>query len=140
MAIKRTKYDIVFSNYIRERDGWKCQRCSKQYNKYNSHDKMALHCSHFVGRSNWKTRLCPANAMALCYGCHRFVGSHPIEHRELWERKFSNKEQSQILKLKNDTSIKKRDVTTQETYDKLKQMLKEVSNGESTDASQDDSL
>lgn len=90
---------------------------------------MALHCSHFIGRANWKTRLEPSNAMALCYGCHRYVGSRPIEHRELWEKRFSKKEQKKILDLRNNVNIKKRDIVTPERYDKLKSMLQEVING-----------
>ena len=129
MALKRTKWDKVFSDYIRERDGWKCQRCSRQYNKHSPSSKMGIHCSHFVGRANYKTRFEPANAMAICYGCHRYLGSNPIEHEKLWKRKFPLKERKKILELKNNIQLKKRDIETKENYEKLKLMLKEVSNG-----------
>ena len=62
MAIKRTKWDVVFSNYIRYRDNWTCQRCKKQYIEKSQ----GLHCSHFYGRRSWATRIEPCNAMALC--------------------------------------------------------------------------
>ena len=95
MAIKRTKWDIVFSDYIRNRDNWTCQKCGKKY-----HEKSAgLHCSHFYGRRSWATRIEPANAMALCYGCHLHVGSFPMDHVHLWEKKFTKKETDKINKL-----------------------------------------
>ena len=85
MAIKRTKWDVVFSNYIRYRDNWTCLRCGKEY----SEKSQGLHCSHFYGRRSWATRIEPCNAMALCFGCHQHVGSFPKDHVELWESKFT---------------------------------------------------
>ena len=83
MGIKRTKWDKVFSDYIRYRDKWTCQKCERKY-PINS---AGLHCSHFFGRRYWSMRLEPTNAMALCFGCHNIVGSNPIEHKKLWESK-----------------------------------------------------
>ena len=125
MALKITKWDKVFSEYIRERDDWTCQRCGVKYNK-NSSSRRGLHCSHYIGRSNWKTRLEPTNAMALCYGCHRFVGSNPMDHHELWMKRFDIKKRGELLERKNDQTIKKRDVANDETLVKLKGMLKEL--------------
>ena len=118
MAIKRTKWDVVFSNLVRYRDNWTCQRCGKKYQPLSS----GLHCSHFYGRRSWATRIEPANAMALCYGCHVHVGSDPIDHVKLWKRKFGEKECNRVLELRN-TIIKKRDVATEENYKLLKLML-----------------
>lgn len=118
MAIKRTKWDIVFSDYIRFRDDWTCQRCGKKYHERSA----SLHCSHFYGRRSWATRIEPANAMALCYGCHVHVGSDPIDHVKLWKRKFGKKKCNRVLELRN-TIIKKRDVATEENYQKLRRML-----------------
>ena len=120
LAIKRTKWDEAFSGYIRYRDNWTCQRCNKKYIEKSQ----GLHCSHFVGRGNWRTRLEPSNAMALCHGCHIYVTANPLDHVKLWEKKFNKKEQKRILNLKNDMSIKKRDIATKEVLDKLNKMLK----------------
>lgn len=38
---------------------------------------MALHCSHYWGRSHKSVRWDFDNADAQCYGCHRFLGSNP---------------------------------------------------------------
>ena len=66
--------------------------------------------------------------MSLCHGCHNILGSDPVAHTKLWETKFTKKERNYILKLKNDISLKKRDILTEERYNKLNEMLKEVSN------------
>lgn len=89
MPIKITKLDQLFSQYIRSRAGWKCERCGTQYKPPTS----ALHCSHFWGRSNMKVRYDPDNANAHCYGCHQYLGSRPVEFHEwkldqLGEAKF----------------------------------------------------
>lgn len=66
MRIKLDKADIAFSEYIRSRDKWTCQRCGKRYIP----PTQALHCSHYFGRGKESTRFDPENADALCYGCH----------------------------------------------------------------------
>tara|TARA_Y100000593_G_C4321132_1_gene343843 strand:+ start:1303 stop:1689 length:387 start_codon:yes stop_codon:yes gene_type:complete len=122
MAIKRTKWDSVFSNLIRYRDDWTCQRCSKKY----AEGSQGLHCSHFFGRRSWATRLEEANAMALCYSCHIYIGSNPIEHVQLWESKFTKKEQLRIKDIHFRKLIKKRDIANDTTYQKLKARLAEL--------------
>lgn len=82
MKIKITKLDALFSQYIRRRDNFTCQRCKKQYTPPTS----ALHCSHFWGRSNKKVRWDEENADAHCYGCHQYLGSRPVEFTE-WKKK-----------------------------------------------------
>ena len=119
MAIKRTKWDVVFSNYIRYRDSWTCQRCGKRYLEKSQ----GLHCSHFYGRRSWATRIEPANAMALCFGCHQHVGSFPKDHVELWESRFTEEEKDYINRLHVNFEIKKKDVATEENYKLLKTML-----------------
>jgi 5-methylcytosine-specific restriction endonuclease McrA len=79
-AVKITPADKAFSDYIRTRDKWTCQRCGKVYDALVSTQRMALHCSHFKGRGKEATRFEPLNADALCYGCHRYFTAHPDEH------------------------------------------------------------
>ncbi len=74
MKIKIRPNDTIFSNYIRERDNWTCQRCGKQYDKSSTSDRQGLHCSHYWGRGHEGTRFDPDNCIALCYGCHRLWG------------------------------------------------------------------
>lgn len=78
--IKIRPSDKLFSQYIRTRDDWTCQRCYKTYEP----PTQALHCSHFQGRGKESTRFDPENAVALCYGCHQYFTSHPAEHYQ-WQ-------------------------------------------------------
>lgn len=80
MKLKIDKADKVFSLYIRTRDNWTCQRCGRRHEPPTS----ALHCSHFMGRGKENTRFNELNADALCYGCHQYFTSHPLEHVE-WQ-------------------------------------------------------
>ena len=68
--MKRTKADIAFSNFIRERDNWQCQKCSREFNR--DCDTTNLHCSHFKGRRNQAARYDPENCIALCLNCHKY--------------------------------------------------------------------
>lgn len=77
-AIKRTPADAAFSKLIRQRAGWKCERCGAQHDESST----GLHCSHYYSRGNWAVRFDPDNARALCYGCHAFLGGRPAEHTE----------------------------------------------------------
>lgn len=74
MNIKITKTDRLFSNFIRDRDGWNCQRCGKHYDKSNTSDRQGLHCSHYYSRGKKSVRFEPDNCIALCYGCHKLWG------------------------------------------------------------------
>lgn len=107
-GIKRTKADADFSTMIRERDGWRCQRC----NAYHPPPTQALHCAHNFTRRTQATRFEPSNAMALCYGCHQYADSHAEEKRALFVAKFGEVECERIAALahgKRDRSVSRRD-------------------------------
>jgi len=76
--------DREWSKYIRTRDNWTCQRCSKQYDPPTS----ALHCSHFWSRGNWSVRFDEDNTEALCYGCHSYLGGNPVEFHKYYLEKL----------------------------------------------------
>lgn len=78
MATRIFPADKAFSDLIRSRDKWTCQRCFKRYEPPTS----ALHCSHFYSRGKWATRFDPENAIALCYGCHRYWDKHIDEYED----------------------------------------------------------
>ena len=73
--------DKWFSLCVRERAGWKCQHCGKDYSPdYTSEGlpkAQGLHCSHFIGRANYAVRFDPLNAEAHCYGCHAKMEGNP---------------------------------------------------------------
>jgi len=76
--------DREWSKFIRTRDNWTCQRCSKQYDPPTS----ALHCSHFWSRGNWSVRFDEDNTEALCYGCHSYLGGNPVEFHKYYLEKL----------------------------------------------------
>jgi hypothetical protein len=69
-GIKRTQADIWFSKCVRERAGWRCEKCGAQH----AENSMGLHCSHHHSRRNAGIRLDPLGAESLCYGCHSHYG------------------------------------------------------------------
>lgn len=83
MAIKRSKYDAVFSTLIRERDDWTCQVCHKKYPPKSQ----GLHTSHFYSRRHQNCRYDPLNACAKCFRCHQTMTGNPVEFTR-WIRKY----------------------------------------------------
>lgn len=100
-AVKIKASDQYFSRCIRERAGWKCERCGAQHEE----GSMGLHCSHFHGRGKWATRFDPDNCEALCYGCHMFVGSQPHEHEKRIREKLGSGLYEILLQKSTDSSL-----------------------------------
>lgn len=105
-GIKRTAADKRFSDFIRERDHWRCQRCAAQFVPPTS----GLHCAHNFGRAckrctakNPQPHVChrmdPSNAVALCYGCHRWLSQHKDEQEALFRGKFGDEEYERVAAL-----------------------------------------
>lgn len=94
--------DTLFSMWVRNRDGWTCQRCEKTYKP----PTQALHCSHFQGRGKESTRFEPTNADALCYGCHQYFTSHPQEHYK-WQVERKGQDVIDNLRFQGNTYKKK---------------------------------
>jgi len=84
VKIRISTLDRLFSQYIRTRDGWTCQRCRK----YHAPPTMALHCAHTYKRRHKLTRWDADNADALCYGCHQYFEEHWPEHLAWKERRL----------------------------------------------------
>ena len=71
--------DRLFSQFIRNRDGWQCRICGEPYN---------LQCAHLVSRRYRAIRFSPLNAVALCSRHHVYYTYRTIEW-ELWcEERF----------------------------------------------------
>jgi len=102
-AVKIKAVDSYFSRCIRERAGWKCERCGAQHQEKSQ----GLHCSHFHGRGKWATRFDPDNCFAICYGCHAYLGGHPEEHRRFVEEKIGTGMVQILQERANDTSLGK---------------------------------
>lgn len=83
--MKRNKADIAFSNYIRERDNWKCQRCHRQFDRDGN--TQGLHNSHYKGRRSQAGRYDPDNCTAICYGCHQHFDEHNRPEYTIFKKK-----------------------------------------------------
>lgn len=128
MRLRKT--DILFSEYIRTRDGWVCLACMAErgYSKDYSFDSQGLECSHYWGRDRENTRFDPENCIALCFYHHRFDWGHgdgrqkytDFMKQRLRERGFD------LLDIRAHTS-KKRD----DKLDKIEieQLIKELEGG-----------
>ena len=82
--VKRSATDKHFSDCVRERAGWRCERCGTYYPEG---DRQGLHCSHLYSRSKKSVRWHPQNAAAHCYGCHQYLGGRP-QIFENWRREY----------------------------------------------------
>lgn len=99
-----TSADKAFSDCVRERANWTCERCGTHYEPPTS----ALHCHHFKGRSHWSIRYYPPNALCLCYGCHRFIHSNPDEAERLVKEHHGEEIYNLILQLSDNRDLAKR--------------------------------
>ena len=82
MGIKRDKNDAVFSDSIRERDDWTCQRCGRVSVSGQIHGKSReMECSHFYGRGTGTlNRFGVDNCDTFCKGCHKYFTHRPAEY------------------------------------------------------------
>lgn len=101
--IKVTPADKWFSQCVKKRARWACERCSTVYGG----PSRALHCSHLHGRGKWSTRFDPRNAASLCYGCHRIMGSQPEQHRAMFLARLGQYQYDALTERLNDLSIGK---------------------------------
>ena len=98
-GIKVFAADSAFSKCVRERAGWRCEKCSAQHDKSST----GLHNSHHFSRGNWSVRFDPANGEALCYGCHSHYGGTEERMREV----MTEHEIDLLREKKHDTGLGK---------------------------------
>ena len=72
MAIKRDKYDAVFSELVRERADYACEYCGV------TKETRQIECCHIFGRRNVAVRWHGMNAVALCHHHHRHFTENPL--------------------------------------------------------------
>jgi hypothetical protein len=85
-GIKNDKLDRVFSQLVRNRTGWRCERCNTLYER----GSQGLHCSHIFSRRAVGLRWHPSNAVAHCFSCHQWYGGNPILGAEWAENHLGN--------------------------------------------------
>lgn len=103
--IKRTPADAAFSDCVRQRSNWTCERCGGK-----PIDLRGLHCAHVMSRGHWSVRFDPSNALALCYGCHRITEQRrEVELIPLVKRTFGEAEWDRVFAdaMKVDRAVRK---------------------------------
>ena len=96
MKVRISRQDAEFSLAIRDRDGWRCRKCHKQYQRGDR----GLHAAHIVGRGNKELRFDPMNCLALCYRDHLFwAHSNPIEFAEWVKKELGTKEYARLKRI-----------------------------------------
>lgn len=98
MKIKRDPLDVLFSQYIRLRDG-KCMVC----NRVLPFER--LECSHFFSRRHIGTRWDDRNACAKCFTCHQRMTGDPVLFSE-WIQNYLGEEEYERLRLRMRTHTK----------------------------------
>lgn len=100
MKIKIDVIDDLFSKCIRllamVRVGG-CERClAPKYDTVKDNGDIfpawkQLQCSHFFGRGRKSVRWDEDNAAGLCFGCHQYFTSHPLEHVEWFKARLGDR-------------------------------------------------
>ena len=99
MKIKIDKRDKIFSQLVRERVGWVCEKCG------GVHQKTFLHCSHLFSRRHRSTRWHPDNAFAHCFLCHQYLGENPVVFAQ-WAEEKMGKEKVEKMRILSHTVVK----------------------------------
>lgn len=104
--MKRSTEDAIFSELVRTRAKWTCERCGS----WHGDDKVRLHCSHHITRSRNATRWDSRNASAHCASCHHALGADPVMHGQWITAHIGEDTYEQIKAASNRTcQIKKHD-------------------------------
>lgn len=72
-GIKRNTTDKLFSDIMRTRANFICERCHRDF----SQRKEICDVSHFITRGNKRTRWDAENVCVFCRGCHELMGKNP---------------------------------------------------------------
>jgi len=120
VKIARKALDKLFSNYIRARANWRCERCG------NMPAKQGLHCHHFHRRRHMATRYEESNCVSLCFGCHQYLGENKKAEEAFFLDRLGQEEYDQLmLRANNVVHI---DLSAVELYlrQKLRELQKEI--------------
>ena len=123
-TIKRRKSDIDFSNYIREKAGWKCEYCGRVC-KIGDLKIAQLEASHYFSRSHENTRFDICNVYSMCSSCHKRLGGHRSDEKgeyDVWVKERL-KDGYTLLKIRSSL-YKKRDDVLDLMY--VRELVKEL--------------
>jgi len=127
MKIKLRKADKLFTQVVRLKFEYTCQKCGKEYNPYNKGKLRNLGVSHYYGRSRENTRFDMDNVTLLCnFPCHRKWEGEEREDYKKYMIDRLGQEGFDLLTVRANT-YKKRDDKMNEII--LTEWLKEMNDG-----------
>lgn len=98
-----TPADKAFSEFIRKRDNYTCQKCGSKHEP----NSKGLHCSHHFSRRYYNIRFDPNNAIALCHNCHNYWYQKDVPEAARWlEQKLGKDKIDRLIELKNQPQKK----------------------------------
>ena len=100
MKLKRDKLDSIFSDLVRCRSNFTCEHCGKPFPGFGP-ELVGLHCSHYLSRAHWATRLDPRNGLAHCAECHDELGNNAYKFREHFHDRRGEAVERELRILKN---------------------------------------
>lgn len=106
----RRKADTEWSNTIRSRAGWKCERCGATSPYFGPNAGARLHAAHVFSKGGFPhLRYDLDNGLSLCYRHHRWWAHiDPVDFTE-WVRKHLGEAKFEALKAR---AHQKKDVDT----------------------------
>lgn len=84
--IKRRTSDTLWTQYLRIKQGFTCQKCKRVYPEDNCRN---LGVAHFHGRGHENVRFDEENTLLLCnIPCHQWFDQHKTEFTEFMKRRL----------------------------------------------------
>lgn len=99
--IKRSLADKLFSDLIRMKAKYRCERCYRQYEKGDRR----LHLSHYWSRGNRSVRFDEENVASLDFSCHEYFTKNPGDHH-LFFMKRLGRDRYDLLEMRAKTPMK----------------------------------
>lgn len=123
MKIKLDRADIVFSLYIRLRDG-ACVFCKRKGSpNKDGQNVVGLQNSHFFGRRKESTRFDPENCDTACFSCHMYYGGDDINAYRNFKLEQLGQKKYDALVLRANTPRKR---NRKESLEVAKQLLNSI--------------
>lgn len=119
--------DKQFSNYIREKAGWACQKCGKVC-KVGDEWIGKLEASHYWSRDHENTRYDEENVYSLCFVCHKRMGGYKREEDgeyDLWVKELLGEKGYKNLKIRANINSKRDDKLANMFVNQLLKELKQ---------------
>lgn len=106
MRVKLDKADLIFSRYVRLRDG-RCVFCGKPGEPTKKGKIGGLQASHYFGRGRESVRFDPENVDAVCFADHVRYGSEDREGYRQFKVNQLGEKGYQALVVRANTYAKK---------------------------------